>query len=278
MISQNVFPDDMKYAEVSPIFKKNDKLSKTNFRPVSILTGISKIYESLLNEQLTSYFCNIFHSMLSAFRKGYSCQSTLLRFIEDAKKAIDDKNIFGALFMDLSKAFDCLPHGLLIAKMNAYGLSISSCELVASYLSNRKQRVKIGNSRSPWKCLEKGVPQGSILGPLFFNVFLNDLFLFIEKCILYNFADDNSLSNVAVCKEELLNNLKYDCNVCIEWFTLNSMEANPSKFQFMIISPQQLGTTSIDITENISISSEPVIKALGVLIDNKLTFTEHVAH
>ena len=95
--------------------------------------------------------------------------------------------------MDLSQAFDCLPHGLIIAKLHAYDLELPACKLLFSYLHGRKQRVKISNSRSSWAVLTKGVPQGSILGPLVFNIFMNDLFLFIEKCHLYNYADDNSL-------------------------------------------------------------------------------------
>ena len=202
-ISFNVFPDEMKWAEVSPIFKKNDKLNKKNFRPVSVLTSISKIFEYVLNDQLVAHFDVIFHELLSAFRKGYSCQSILLKFIEDAKIALDNKDLVGVLFMDLSKAFDCLPHGLLVAKLKAYGLTLPACELMGSYLSGRKQRVKIAGTRSKWKFLEKGVPQGSILGPLLFNIFINDLFYFIEKCSLYNFADDNSLSAVAPTLNEL---------------------------------------------------------------------------
>ena len=205
-ISQNVFPDEMKCAEVSPIFKKNDKLNKKNFRPVSVLTGLSKIFEYIINDQLLEHFHAIFHKLLSAFRKGYSCQSILLKFIEDTKAALDVKKIVGVLFMDLSKAFDCLPHGLLVAKLNAYGLTLPACELIGNYLSHRRQRVKIGCTKSQWSFLEKGVPQGSILGPLLFNIFINDLFYFIEKCSLYNFADDNSLSNAATTLGELTKN------------------------------------------------------------------------
>ena len=235
-ISQNVFPDEMKCAEVSPIFKKNDKLNKKNFRPVSVLTGLSKIFEYIINDQLLEHFHAIFHKLLSAFRKGYSCQSILLKFIEDTKAALDVKKIVGVLFMDLSKAFDCLPHGLLVAKLNAYGLTLPACELIGNYLSHRRQRVKIGSTKSQWSFLEKGVPQGSILGPLLFNIFINDLFYFIEKCSLYNFADDNSLSNAATTLGELKINLQHDSKICINWFYENGMEANPSKFQFMVIS------------------------------------------
>ena len=166
-----------------------------------------------MNDQLLKHFNAIFHKLLSAFRKGYSCQSILLKFIEDAKKALDNGNYVGVIFMDLSKAFDCLPHGLLIAKLNAYGLTLPACELLGSYLSGRRQRVKIGGTRSHWSFLEKGVPQGSILGPLLFNIFLNDLFYFIEKCSLYNFADDNSLSNAASTLMDVKSNLQYDSKI-----------------------------------------------------------------
>ena len=180
--------------------------------------------------------------------------------------------------MDLSKAFDCLPHSLLITKLRAYGLTIPACELVASYLTDRRQRVKIGNSRGDWRYLEKEVPQGSILGPLLFNIFLNDLFYFIEKCILYNFADDNSLADFSFNIEDLLNNLQHDSKICIEWFTKNGMEANPTKFNFMILSDQPVGNVEISITENVKIVSESIVKVLGVFIDSRLTFNEHVKH
>ena len=131
-MSQNVFPECMKCAELCPIFKKNYNLIKGNYRPVSILTTLSKIYESVMNDQMVDHFNVIFDNLLSAFRKGYSCQSILIKCIDDWKVALDENKFVGALFMDLSKAFDCLPHGLLISKLHAYGLDIHACELVAS--------------------------------------------------------------------------------------------------------------------------------------------------
>ena len=140
----------MKCAEISPVYKNTDNLKKNNYRPVSVLTAISKTYETVLNDQMVNHFRALFNDLLSAFRKLYSCQTLLIRFIEDLKSALDKNMKIVAVFMDLSKAFDCLPHGLLIAKLHAYGLSTAACHLMFSYLKGRRQRVKISNSRSSW--------------------------------------------------------------------------------------------------------------------------------
>ena len=136
--------------------------------------------------------------------------------------------------MDLSKAYDCLPHDLIIANFEAYGLSKSSLSLLLDYLTSRKQRVKIGSSYSVWNEIKRGFPQGSISGPLLFNVFINDIFIFIEKSELSNFADDNTIYN---CGEDfnILENLKHDMKILLKWFRINSLQANPGKFQFMIL-------------------------------------------
>ena len=179
MLSKETFPSQLKKAQVTPIFKKDDPFVPKNYRPVSILPSLSKIYEGLFGNQLTAHFDKIFHTYLAAFRTSYGCQTTLLRIVEDWKEALDKNMFVGAILMDLSKAFDCLPHDLIIQKLRAYGVSDSSCRLMANYLANRTQRVKIGSVVSSWAEIIKGVPQGSILGPLIFNIFINDIFYFI---------------------------------------------------------------------------------------------------
>ena len=123
-------------------------------------------------------------------------------------------------FMDLSKAFDCLPHGLLIAKYHAYILTVPASELLVDYLSQLKRRAKIGSVRRSWADLHKGVSQESVLGPLLFNIYINDLLLFIEKCSLYHYADDNTISYLTPCLSGVFLSLKSDCNHAIEWFTI----------------------------------------------------------
>ena len=205
-----IFPEYMKLADVSPIYKKSDNLMKGNYRPVSVLTTLSKLYESTMNDQLLCHFVSILNDLLNVFRKGHSCQTLLVKCIGDWKLALDENKHVGVLFTDLSKAFDCLPHSLLLAKLNAYGLDMSACNLIGSYLSNRKQRVEIGNARSKWISLSKGVPQGSILGPLLFNIFINDMYMFMDECTLYNYADDNSLSCTAPTIDAVISNLQLD--------------------------------------------------------------------
>ena len=275
----NVFPDTLKCADVSPVFKKDNNLNKNNFRSVSALTGISKLCESVVNDQLFEFFCTLFNDLISAYRKGYSCQSLLLKCVDNWKTALDRKQFVSLLFMDLSKAFDCLPHGLIISKLHAYGVSTPACELLFTYLHGRKQRVKISTSRSSWTTLSKGVPQGSILGPLLFNIFMNDLFLFIEKCKLYNYAHENSLDSSSDDLLEALLNLKRDGRNAIDWFTKTGMQANPDKFHFMLLSPSPSPVEKqvLELRDGTTLISEAAVTVLGVTIDENLSFNEHIS-
>ena len=134
---------------------------------------------------------------------------------------MDNNEYVAAVLMDLSKAFDCLPHKILLSKLSAYGLSDEAVLLLKSYLSDRKQRIKLNNIVSSWSEIKKGVPQGSILGPLLFNVFINDIFYFIEHGTLYNYADDNTISFSSPDFNRLIQVLQKESSTLINWFRIN---------------------------------------------------------
>ena len=149
-ITLSNFPSQLKRAEVSPLYKKSDTLITGNYRPVSVLSCVSKMFEKTYYDQMYSYFMNILSVYLSAFRKRYGCHHVLLKMLEDWKLALENGEHVGCILMDLSKAFDCLPHKLLISKLHAYGMTDSACELIRQYLQCRQQRVKVGTTRSDW--------------------------------------------------------------------------------------------------------------------------------
>ena len=161
-----------------------------------------------MKEQITSYMESKLSDFLSAYRKCYSTQEVLIRLIEEWKSKLDKNYVVGAILMDLSKAFDCVPHDLIIAKLAAYGFDSNSLQYILSYLTDREEATRIDGSYSLFQILLSGVPQGSILGPIIFNIFINDLFLFVEKNKLHNYADDNTISSFSNSISNLTKTLK----------------------------------------------------------------------
>ena len=266
------FPDSLKLADITPIHKKDDTTNKQNYRPVSILPSVSKLFERNMFEQISDYIDKFLSPYLCGFRKGYSTQHSLVVMLETWRKALDNGKIAGAVLTDLSKAFDCLDHNLLIAKLHAYGFDYNSLTYINSYLSDRKHRTKVNNTFSSWAPIISGVPQGSILGPLLFNIYMNDIFFFINETKLTNYADDNTAYAINTNIDDLVNNLEHDTSILIKWFSENYFLMNAAKSHVLVTKHDNV----LVKVDNEIIESKKNVKLLGVTIDNKLNFTEHI--
>ena len=202
IIENKVFSRNLKKADICPIFKKDDRTLVKNYRPVSLLPNVSKVFERILQTQLLSYMEKFLSPVLCGYRKGYNTQRALITLIEKMKESLDNNGLAAAVLMDLTKAFDTINHELLIAKLHAYGFDMDALEIIWSYLKNRLQRTKINVTFSSWTELLEGVPQGSILGPILFNIYLNDLFFILKECNVCNYADDTT---PYVCDNDIKN-------------------------------------------------------------------------
>ena len=177
--------------------------------------------------------------------------------------------------MNLSKAYDCIPHDLLIAKLECYGNDKIGLSLILDYLSRRKQKTKISSSYSSWYDIIIGVPQGSILGPLLCNIFINDLFFVITLSQVCNFANGNTLCNSNKELEIVFRNLESDLNNVLAWFNINSLKVNPGKFQFVVLGTKEDDPFVLNIDKN-KIKSSTKVTLMGVKIDKKLKFKSHI--
>ena len=267
-----LFPHDLKLADVTTAYKKKFRSSKDNYRPVSILSNISKIYERCIYDQIQKFFDQILSKYQCGFRKGYNAQHCLIILIEKWKKSVENGGAFGALLTDLSKAFDCLSHELLIAKLNAYGFDKRSLTLIFNYLSNRKQQVKINDSFSSWSEILFGVPQGSILGPLLFNIFICDMFYFTEDYEIANYADDSTPSSAKPDHKPVVQESEVLSSILFTWLRNNYMKANTDKGHLLLSGNSNL-TANID--GNV-IDSEGNQVLLGKAIDSTLSFNKHI--
>ena len=230
----------------------------------------SNRFERLLYDPLSDYLDKYLNTLLCGFRKAHSTQNALFKLLQAWQEELDKYGFVGTILMDLSKAYDCLPHDLLVAKFETYIIDKTGLNLIHNYLSNR---TKINSSYSDWYDIIRGVPQGSILGPLLFNLFINELFLFIERTNICNFADDNTIYSCQ--NHQILEDLRCDMVTLLRWFKENSVKVNPKKFQFMILGKTPRQPIILNINQ-IKVDKSQKVVLLGLTIDNRLTFKDHV--
>ena len=276
--NSQIYPISLKVADVTPIHKDKERILKKNYRPISLIPILSKIYERNMYDPIFQYIEKYLSPYLFGYRKGHSTQQCLLVMLEMWKKALDERKVVGAILTDLSKAFDCLSHDLLIAKLEAYGFDKSALKFIYNYLKNRMQRTKVNGAYSSWQELKYGVPQGSILGPLLFNIFINDIFLFLGNAKIANFADDNSTYAIEDNILNLLKTLEAETSTVLNWFKINEMKSNNDKCHLIV--PETINRSysskSYIYLGNEFLENENSVKLLGVKIDQNLNLNEHV--
>ena len=233
-------PDQLKIAKVLPIFKADDNRKFSNYRPISILPIFSKILERVVYVRLMKYLTK--HNILSnnqfGFRKNHSTFMAVLDLIDNLSKSIDEKEFSVGVFIDLSKAFDTVNHKILIEKLSHYGIRRIPLLWFSDYLSNRKQFIKFNDVLSDYKTVNCGVPQGSILGPLLFLIYVNDISNCSSLLKLILFADDASLFSSGKDLTELIQIVNQELSVIATWFKSNKLSLNLKKPNVLFFVPK----------------------------------------
>ena len=237
---QNTFPVLWKSSKIIPVHKKDSRFDPKNYRPVSILSPLSKIAEKIVYEQMYKYFSNnkIFHSNMHGYRQNRSTCTALLSMYDRWVRAAATGNISGVVLLDLSAAFDLVEPNILIQKLKIYGLDDNCLDWIRTYLIGRQQAVWINHAQSSFKSCSIGVPQGSNLGPLFFSIFFNDL-LYSLDCQVENFADDTTLSASGQTVQEINTKLSSNCNAVSGWMRANKLKLNAEKTHLLAVGTKE---------------------------------------
>lgn len=284
-ISNNCFPNRWKAAKVSPLHKNGPHDDVNNYRLISILPILSKVLEKHVSECLLHYLNenNLLHKTQSGFNSQYSCETALTHMTDSWLNAIDSGQMIGVVLVDFKKTFDLVDHNILLTKLQCYGIKDETIAWFNSYLTDRRQQVKVNDIKSSFRSVLCGVPQGSILGPLLFLLFINDLPLYTSKVSTDLYADDTTLYCVHNSQSPTEQSLQIALNELHLWCKNNGMVLNSAKTKVMFATTsqkrQKLNNDNLKLFYNyetlLTIKSD---KILGVFVENNLSWSEHVKH
>ena len=281
-IEKGTFPQLLKTAKVIPIYKADSKMLASNYRPISLLPIIGKLFEKIIHSRFTSFIkkYNILFKRQYGFQNGKSTEQAHIDIQNSILNAIEKKESPCCLFLDFAKAFDTVNHSILIQKLNHYGIRGNALQLIESYLADREQCVQVNNATSDFEYIKHGVPQGSILGPLLFLLYINDIAQSSPLLEFYLFADDTTIfisdSDVKRLEKTLNTELVHVSN----WLIANKLSLNVGKSNVLLFrQSNKQNLPPINITINgLPVSEKEYAKYLGIIIDNKLTFKKHIEH
>ena len=280
-LSQGIFPNELKLAKVIPIYKAGDIHNITNYRPVSVLPIFSKIFEQIMYTRLNKFINDndILYKYQFGFRKNHNTSLALMILLDKIYDSFNDNKHVVGIFLDLRKAFDTIDHGILLKKLYKYGIRGVALNWIENYLSCRKQFVSYLNTESDSQPITCGVPQGSILGPLLFILYINDLANISNEIFPILFADDSNLFFSGKNLTETINLVNAELIKVYQWLNLNKLSLNIEKTNFIIFSLSK--NVHQDIYNNIVINGSHInrvyfTKFLGVIIDSKLTWKNHI--
>lgn len=276
-----IVPDKMKVARVTPVFKSGSRNRKENHRPISVLPTFDKVFEGCLNDRLVAFWnaTGFFHGTQYGFRARSSTTGACLELTEDILRASDERKFVGVTFFDSSKAFDLVPHDLLLAKLENAGIRGLPNRLIRSYLQDRSQCVSINGKVSSCRHVELGVPQGSKLGPTFYIAYTNDLGKLGLNGKIMMYADDISIFYEDDSAQSLRDKMCLDMDLLSDWFRANRLVLNLDKSKVMYFGR----AASSELSQDITIGGQVVqrvdtFRYLGLILDSNLSFRAHVEH
>ena len=277
-VEEGVYPDIFKTAEVIPIFKAGSKTDVLNYRPISLLNPFSKLFEKCLYDRFNNFFTlnKIINEKQFGFKRNCSTENAILNTITEVSNNLEQKKSTLSIFLDLRKAFETVDHSLLLHKLRQYGIRGSALELIKSFLNNRMQYVLANGVKSSCRKVTCGIPQGSTLGPLFFVIFINDIFMCSDFKINL-FADDAYLSLCDSSIKALEEKANEELIKIDAWIKTNKLALNVTKSTFIVFSKiKHRRSIKLKIGSNFLEESEEV-KYLGVLLDKNLGWSPQIA-
>jgi len=282
-LNHGYFPDELKLARVSPIFKAGDPMEIKNYRPISILNVFSKVFEKIMYVRTLNFLNDnmILYDLQFGFRKSYNTSSALIYLVDKIVSAIEKGEYIIGTFIDLSKAFDCVNHSILLGKLYKYGIRGLAHSWFSSYLTNRSQFVVFKDTESQKMDITCGVPQGSILGPLLFLIYVNDLQNVSDNIVPIMYADDTNLFISGKNLTDLISTLNCELGHYMTWMNVNKLSVNVSKTNYVIFRskrnkiPSNICNLFLDGTVIERVSS---VRFLGVILDETLSWLPHINH